>query len=313
MRAREFIMKDAYSFHIDQASLEEGYQRMREAYTRIFSRLGLGFRAVDADSGEIGGSRSEEFHVLADSGEDAIAWCEADGYAANVETESAELSGTFRWAGSPAAFSLLALEGEARARADTGRFLEVESGGGAQLILSLLNFTTFAKRISLDFSDVIGRGVSFDRLRGTFTLDHGRLAFIEPLDIDGTGLKLRISGGIDLNDRQLDHEMIVTLPVSRGLPWYAAYVGLANPIAGIGVLVGERVLRKPLEQFSSAKYRITGTMDSPQVSLVSVFDVSTTPRGEEEVVELELEPGFELELGPGTIPEVRQEQKSSDE
>ncbi len=89
MRAREFIMKDAYSFHVDQDSLEAGYQQMRQAYTRIFSRLGLRFRAVDADSGEIGGSRSEEFHVLADSGEDAIAWCEADGYAANVETAEA--------------------------------------------------------------------------------------------------------------------------------------------------------------------------------------------------------------------------------
>jgi len=89
MRAREFIMKDAYSFHVDQACLEQGYQRMREAYTRIFTRLGLKFRAVEADSGEIGGSRSEEFHVLADSGEDAIAWCEADGYAANVETAEA--------------------------------------------------------------------------------------------------------------------------------------------------------------------------------------------------------------------------------
>ncbi len=85
MRAREFIMKDAYSFHIDQASLEEGYQRMSDAYTRIFTRLGLRFRPVEADSGEIGGSKSQEFHVLAESGEDAIAWCEADGFAANVE------------------------------------------------------------------------------------------------------------------------------------------------------------------------------------------------------------------------------------
>jgi uncharacterized protein YhdP len=224
------------------------------------------------------------------------------GYAANIETESARLAGTFRWAGSPTAFSLLALEGEARAQANTGRLLDVESGGGAQRILSLLNFTTFAKRISLDFSDVIGRGLSFDRLRGRFTLDHGRLDLIEPLEVDGTGLRLRISGSIDLNDRQLDHEMIVTLPVSRSLPWYAAYVGLANPIAGLGVLVGERVLRRPLEQFSSAKYRVTGTMETPQVSLVSVFDVSTTPRGEEEEVEFELEPGFELELQRGTLP-----------
>ena len=86
MRAREFIMKDAYSFHIDQDSLAEGYQRMHAAYTAIFERLGLQFRVVGADSGEIGGSRSQEFHVLAESGEDAIAWGEQDEYASNVET-----------------------------------------------------------------------------------------------------------------------------------------------------------------------------------------------------------------------------------
>jgi prolyl-tRNA synthetase len=85
MRAREFVMKDAYSFHADQASLEETYQLMAEAYARTFTRLGLRFRPVQADSGEIGGSKSQEFHVLADSGEDAIAWCEADQFAANVE------------------------------------------------------------------------------------------------------------------------------------------------------------------------------------------------------------------------------------
>ena len=86
MRAREFIMKDAYSFHLDQRSLEEGYRRMHDAYVAIFTRLGLSFRIVDADSGEIGGSRSQEFHVLAESGEDAIAWSDEDAYASNVET-----------------------------------------------------------------------------------------------------------------------------------------------------------------------------------------------------------------------------------
>ena len=87
MRAREFIMKDAYSFHVDHASLEkDGYQVMHTAYTAIFERLGLKFRVVDADSGEIGGSRSQEFHVMADSGEDAIAWSDGDDFASNVET-----------------------------------------------------------------------------------------------------------------------------------------------------------------------------------------------------------------------------------
>ncbi|NNC77503.1 MAG: proline--tRNA ligase [Woeseiaceae bacterium] len=86
MRSREFIMKDAYSFDLDAEALEVSYQRMHEAYSRIFERLGLQFRVVDADSGEIGGSRSQEFHVIADSGEDAIVYSDDDHYASNVET-----------------------------------------------------------------------------------------------------------------------------------------------------------------------------------------------------------------------------------
>jgi prolyl-tRNA synthetase len=85
MRAREFLMKDAYSFHLDQKGLQAGYDIMRDAYTRIFTRLGLKFRSVVADPGAIGGTGSEEFHVLADSGEDAIAFSDGDAYAANVE------------------------------------------------------------------------------------------------------------------------------------------------------------------------------------------------------------------------------------
>ena len=89
MRAREFTMKDAYSFHLDEASLEEGYQAMYRAYSRIFERMQLKFRAVRADTGSIGGSASQEFHVLAESGEDAIAFSDGDDYAANLEMAEA--------------------------------------------------------------------------------------------------------------------------------------------------------------------------------------------------------------------------------
>ena len=85
MRAREFLMKDAYSFHLDQDSLEQGYNLMHKTYSKAFERMGLEFRVVDADSGEIGGNRSQEFHVIADSGEDAIAYCDEENYAANIE------------------------------------------------------------------------------------------------------------------------------------------------------------------------------------------------------------------------------------
>lgn len=85
MRAREFIMKDAYSFHANAASLDETYRLMHQTYSNIFSRLGLKFRAVQADSGAIGGNESQEFHVLASSGEDAIAYSTESNYAANVQ------------------------------------------------------------------------------------------------------------------------------------------------------------------------------------------------------------------------------------
>ena len=89
MRAREFLMKDAYSFHVDDQSLAAEYRNMYDTYARIFTRLGLKFRAVAADTGAIGGSASHEFHVLADSGEDALAWSDGSEYAANVELAEA--------------------------------------------------------------------------------------------------------------------------------------------------------------------------------------------------------------------------------
>jgi prolyl-tRNA synthetase len=89
MRAREFLMKDAYSFHLDDDSLAAEYRNMYDTYGRIFTRLGLKFRAVFADTGAIGGSASHEFHVLADSGEDSLAWSDGSDYAANVELAEA--------------------------------------------------------------------------------------------------------------------------------------------------------------------------------------------------------------------------------
>jgi prolyl-tRNA synthetase len=93
MRGREFLMKDAYSFHLTDADLEREYQNMRETYKRIFTRLGVDFRVVKADSGAIGGDRSEEFHVLAQSGEDALAVSDASDYAANLEVAETRAAG----------------------------------------------------------------------------------------------------------------------------------------------------------------------------------------------------------------------------
>jgi prolyl-tRNA synthetase len=124
MRAREFLMKDAYSFHLDEASLKQTYEVMHDTYSRIFTRLGLDFRPVLADTGAIGGSGSHEFHVLADSGEDAIAFSTESDYAANVEkAESLPPQGA-RPAAS-AAMALIETPGQ-HSIEEVSAFLEVE-------------------------------------------------------------------------------------------------------------------------------------------------------------------------------------------
>jgi hypothetical protein len=119
------------------------------------------------------------------------------------------------------------------------------------------------------------------------------------MEVDGTGSNFRVAGTVDLEAGILENEMIVTLPVSKSLPWYGAYIAIANPIAGLGVLVGERVLRKPLEQFSSAKYEISGTLEDPQVKLMGVFDTSMSEPKEKEPKEKEMKEKTSDQEGPG--------------
>ena len=133
MRAREFSMKDAYSFHVNEASLAEGYRAMYDAYTAIFTRLGLRFRAVHADTGAIGGSASQEFHVLADSGEDAIVFSDGDDYAANLELAEALAPAAPRLA--PGELKKEVATPSARTIADVSKLLGVEP---ARLVKTLV-------------------------------------------------------------------------------------------------------------------------------------------------------------------------------
>ena len=234
------------------------------------------------------------------------------GYAPSVETEQASMQASLSWQGSPAAVDLELLVGEASFAAENGRFLDVTSGSDAMRIFSLVNFSTIAKRLNFDFSDVVGEGVSFDTLTATAQFDAGTMRFLEPMAVDGSGSSFKIAGQVDLVEGTLNNEMIVTLPVSKSLPWYAAYIALANPLIGLGVLVGERVLRKPLEQFSSAKYQVTGTIDEPNVKFVNVWDTQVDqPQVGLEQLETEVPEG---EVGEGdSMPAGGEEAEAKEE
>ena len=149
MRGREFSMKDAYSFDRDVEGMKVSYAKMFDAYTRIFQRLGLNFRAVNADNGAIGGTGSQEFHVIADTGEDAIAYCPSSDYAANIETAEALSLIASRGAASEA-MALTPTPGQVKCE-EVAQFLKcsiektvksivlaVDQEGGAKLFLLLI-------------------------------------------------------------------------------------------------------------------------------------------------------------------------------
>ena len=198
--------------------------------------------------------------------------------APSIATQTASLAGAVNWRGSPLNVATLSLRGDLEFSAQNGRFLEADANAGGMRLVSLLNFANILRRITFDFSDVFGDGLSFDDLQAGVTLQEGLMQFNRRMKVKSPSSSYEFGGRINLNDGGLANEMVVTLPVSQSLPWYGAYLALANPLTGLGVLLGERVLRKPIEQMSSLKFAIDGTLDTPEVNLVSLFDTTiSTP------------------------------------
>ena len=193
------------------------------------------------------------------------------GYEVNLVSTNFTSQGDLTWPGSPLAFALESLSGKATTEVEEGRFVDVDQGGGAVRLVGLLNFSAIAERMRLDFSDVVAKGMSFKRVFAQTDFDDGVLQFAEPMIIEGNGSLIRVNGKVDLESGALDNEMIVTLPVSQSLPWYAAYLALANPAAGVGVLVANEIFGSQIENLSSGKYHIGGTLDEPIVEFDSIF------------------------------------------
>jgi prolyl-tRNA synthetase len=194
MRGREFLMKDAYSFHVDKASLDATYREMYDCYSRIFTRLGLSFRAVAADTGSIGGTGSHEFHVLADSGEDALAYSAGSDYAANVEMAEA-LAPASAWAGASATLTKVHTPA-VKTIADLCAFLKltedrtvkaivVDGADGAPVLL-LLRGDHELNLIKAGKLDALAKPVRFaatEAIRGAFGAAPGSLG---PVGFKGT-------------------------------------------------------------------------------------------------------------------------------
>ena len=189
---------------------------------------------------------------------------------AAIEAEKGQASADVNWQGSPAGFNFATLNGLVDMRMDKGRFADVE-GTDALKAFGALNFGTISRRLTLDFSDLYQSGVHFDTVKGKATIKQGVIGIIDTLTMDGPGIKFATSGTINLNNKQLDQELFVTIPVSSTLPLVAILAGLAPPVAA-SIYVGEKLVGNEIERFTSASYTMTGSWEDPKLEIKRRFD-----------------------------------------
>lgn len=211
------------------------------------------------------------------------------GFASSIEGEGLKISSDVQWQGSPAMVDVEAITGTVQIHEGKGRFVQAETGGALKL-LGVFDFASLARRFRLDFSDVVEKGFEFSDISGVTSFDRGEIDVREPIVIDGSSGKFKVGGSVDLNGGTLDNDMIVTLPVGNTLPWYAAYSAIATgPLAAATVMLAQKVFEDQIDQFSSAKYKITGTIEEPEIEFVSIFDDSVREEGAATAASPELE------------------------
>lgn len=205
------------------------------------------------------------------------------GYASSVEGSDFSFSSNLSWPGSPAMVALEKVKGTLRIRGGKGRFVHVDSGTAPLKLLGIFDPSQLTRRLRGDFSDVVEKGYSFSKIRGEVAFDAGIVRVTDTITIEGTGSRFKVGAEVNLVTSELSGDFVVTLPVGKNLPWYAAYSAIVTgPLVGAGVLLAQKMLEDEIDQMSSAKYKITGSIDNPTITFESLFDDSVW---EAEVVE----------------------------
>lgn len=193
------------------------------------------------------------------------------GFASSIKGKDFTFVADVKWPGSPAMISVDSIMGEISLREGEGRFVQAEAAGALNL-LGIFDFASLARRFRFDFSDIVDEGYSFRKIKGVARFNQGMVDIVDPIVIEGASSTVKVGGSLDLDTRELNNEMIVTLPVNRNLPWYAAYSAIVTgPLVGAGVFLAQKIFESQIDQISSAKYEVTGTIDEPKVKFVSIF------------------------------------------
>ena len=192
------------------------------------------------------------------------------GYAPTVTSQDFHLDVDGRWPGSPAYVGPKRFSGSLDAAFRNGQFVEVEGGAQALRVFGLLNFNSIGRRLRLDFSDLLGKGLSYDRVKGLLAASNGVFVTREPITMTGPSTNLELNGTLDLVADRVDAKLLVTLPVTNNLPIAALIVG-APAIGGalflIDKLIGDRVAR-----FASVQYKVEGPWKDPKITFDKPFE-----------------------------------------
>lgn len=210
-----------------------------------------------------------------DLGEVLSSW----GYDTQMISERFELRGNLFWSGSPLAYEMQNISGAFRATSRDGRFLEIEPNPALRIV-SLLNISTIADRLQLDFGDVLLKGYAYEDISLGAIADNGLLRLNDPLVIKGRSTELRMLGSINMRNEELNLEVIATLPANKALPWYSAAISLANPALGVGLLITTTTFEGPIRQMTSGRYKVQGTLTDPKVEFIGMFDSSFSDSSE---------------------------------
>ncbi len=185
-----------------------------------------------------------------------------------ISSQKAKVSSRLIWPGLPNELAADKLSGDVTIQLEKGEFEQVSSAPALRLI-SLFNFGALVRRLQLDFSDMSGKGLSYDKVSGRVTILNGLGTLKEPLKVDGSATKFEMTGNIDFIDETLEQDLIVTLPVAETLPFAAVLAGA--PQLGGTIYIAQKVLGNLFDKFTRARYSVTGAWDNPKIELKRVF------------------------------------------
>lgn len=180
-----------------------------------------------------------------------------------VEAEKTELAASLIWKGSPVNMQFRNLKGDVKIRSEKGRFLNSTTSTDLMRVINVFNFTTWARRLKLDFSDLYKTGVSYDKVTGHVQLDHGKVIFDEPLVMESPSSRFVLQGNIDSVANTIDADLSVTLPVSSNAAWITALA--AGLPAAAGVWAVSKIFESQIDNLSSVSYTISGELDDPDI------------------------------------------------